>query len=70
MPRRKRIPTCRICGTTEGPISKQNKLCITCGNKRVKQSIDSLQIKSGPIYDKWKAGLAASLGLDQDEQKT
>lgn len=50
------MPTCRGCSNDfpRGELSKRG-LCPTCSSQRIQFSISSMQNKSGPLYNHWRA---------------
>ena len=55
------VPTkpCKRCGEVAA-VSKRG-YCRLCGYTLMVDSVRQLKAKKGPVYEKWKAGLLASL---------
>lgn len=62
MPKRRRPRVCSVCGTTEN-VNRRSYLCFPCAMEKMQDSIQQLQQKEGPIYEKWRDGLMRHLGL-------
>ena len=54
------IRKCRQCTKTK-PVSPASGLCAECAISNIAESVYQQQQKEGPIYEKWKRGLRASL---------
>lgn len=50
---------CARCGRLD--YLSQNRLCPGCAFQAVKESVDQMRRKSGPVYEKWVAGIKAAL---------
>lgn len=56
---KRRIKRCKLCGKiTE--VSKRG-YCQDCGFQLMVDAVRQLQERQGPIYEKWKRGLEASI---------
>lgn len=64
MPRTKQEPFCKICGTTEGHISKK-KLCTKCAIKNIEENVKQMTSKQGAYYEKWLENTLASIREQQ-----
>jgi hypothetical protein len=69
---KQRRALCRECGASGNDTHiSQSGLCGPCGDARLKRQNDALISKSGPEYDRWRAGLlqkapdhAARMGIE------
>jgi len=53
-----KIITCDRCGDKfEAAPSRRRKLCYNCANDNMIASWQQIHAQSGPIYDKWVAGM-------------
>lgn len=63
MPDHRRV-RCRICKRHRdecGSISWRGK-CPPCGRKRLSDALDDLHYHRGPVFERWRHRLAASVG--------
>lgn len=47
---------CKFCGKPKRNISRR-RLCKACQNALQRSAILQMKEKSGPVYEKWKAGI-------------
>ena len=52
---------CIDCGEKKPGKISTHGLCADCSWKRMRESWKQLKEKKGPIYDRWKAGIKASV---------
>jgi len=61
---RRNVAFCRSCGRHRsvcGPLS-WTRQCLDCGRIKLARNIESLARHSGPEFQRWRAGMAASVG--------
>jgi len=54
------IRRCKECAKTK-PVSPASGLCADCAINRIAESVLQMVEREGPIYDKWRRGILASL---------
>ena len=58
------IRKCRQCTKTK-PVSPTSGLCADCAIDRIAESVFQQKEREGPIYDKWRRSLLASLEREE-----
>lgn len=48
---------CNVCGESRPGKISTHGICEACGWERMQNSVKQIKTKSGPFYEKWKAGL-------------
>ncbi len=54
------IRRCKGCAKTK-PVSPASGLCADCAINRIAEAVFQQKEREGPIYDKWRLGILASL---------
>ena len=64
MATRKRKAFCKRCGRHESEVGEMSarKLCDDCGRIALEGNIYGLHFHSGPAFERWRRGMAASVG--------
>ena len=58
----KPLQYCRICGDKyPGPELSNRGICGPCGKKLLLDAIKQLQLRDGPLYEKWRRNYIASM---------
>lgn len=66
------LKTCRGCGSHVdecGPLS-HSRLCVECGVTRSAQALEQMVSHDGPVFQHWRARIAASVGAVLSERQT
>lgn len=48
---------CNVCGEKKPGNISTHGICEKCSWERQRESVKQIKRKSGPLYEKWKAGL-------------
>lgn len=61
---RKRKEFCKRCSRHESVCGEMSAtaLCADCGRARVEENIIGIHFHTGPAFERWRRGMAASVG--------
>lgn len=61
---RKRKQFCKACNRHESEAGEMSAtaLCADCGRARVEENIRGIHFHTGPAFERWRRGMAASVG--------
>ena len=64
MATRKRKQFCKLCERHESEVGEMSATgrCADCGKRAVEENIYGIHYHAGPAFDRWRRGMAASVG--------